>query len=369
MCTEITLNTSSDETAVCNLGSINLSRHITDQKALDLSQLQHTIKTAIRMLDNVIDLNFYPTIEAKNSNIRHRPIGLGLMGFQDALFQCDIAFASPEACEFADFSMEHISYYAIKASMELARERGTYSTFHGSKWDRGIFPYDTIDLLEQERGIAIEVSRTKRLDWEALKAEVKQHGMRNSNTMAIAPTATIATIAGCSPSIEPLYKNIYVKSNVSGEFTIVNRYLIEDLKRLRLWNQALLDQIKYYDGDLELISSIPDNLKLKYKTAFELDPEWLIEITATRGKWIDQSQSHNIFARGVSGKKLESIYMKGWRCGLKTHYYLRTLGATQIEKSTLDAKEFGFTQRRTYESKSPAQAACSLTDQSCESCQ
>jgi len=270
--------------------------------------------------------------------------------------------------------------------MELAREKGAYETFHQSKWDRGIFPFDTIELLEQERGMPVEVSRAQRLDWDRLKAEVKRHGMRNSNTMAIAPTATIATIAGCYPSIEPIYRNIYVKSNVSGEFTVVNKYLIKDLQALRLWNSTMLDQLKYYDGDLEQIASIPDTLKHKYRTAFELDPEWLIEITAVRGKWIDQSQSHNLFMRGVSGSKLEAVYKKAWRCGLKTTYYVRTLGATQIEKSTLDAKEFGFTQKRVYAPQAAATgqavtedavvdeivtmrgASCNL-DAGCESCQ
>jgi ribonucleoside-diphosphate reductase alpha chain len=370
LCTEITLNTSEEETAVCNLGSVNLGRHITTDGKLDLELLKRTVHTAIRMLDNVIDLNFYPTKEAKTSNLRHRPIGLGTMGFQDALFMMNIPFASLDAYEFADYSGEHIAYYAIEASMQLAQDRGAYETFPESKWDRGIFPLDTIDLLEKERGMPIEVSRKTRLDWDELKHKVKQHGMRNSNTMAVAPTATIATIAGCYPSIEPIFKNIYVKSNVSGEFTIVNRYLIEDLKQLRLWNQSMLDQLKYYDGDLDMISSIPDALKYKHKTAFELDPEWLIEITAVRGKWIDQSQSHNVFDKNTSGPKMSRIYERAWKCGLKTTYYYRTMGATQIEKSTLDAKEFGFTQKRTYDRKDTAATpqSCAL-DESCESCQ
>jgi len=370
LCTEITLNTSAEETAVCNLGSINLGKHITPEGRLDIEKLRATTKSAIRMLDNVIDLNFYPTVEAKNANMRHRPVGLGLMGFQDALYMQNISFASQAAYEFADMSMEHISYYAIEASMELAKERGAYESFHGSKWDRSIFPLDTIDLLEQERGMPISVSRTTRLDWKHLKAEVKKHGMRNSNTMAIAPTATIATIAGCYPSIEPIYRNIYVKANVSGEFTVVNKYLVEDLKKLRLWTQAMLDQIKYYDGDLNMISSIPDALRTKYKTAFELDPEWLIDITAVRGKWIDQSQSHNVFMKNATGAQLASVYTRAWNSGLKTTYYLRTLGATQIEKSTLNAKEFGFTQKRVYERKdAEAQPTVCQLDPGCESCQ
>lgn len=367
LCTEITLNTSATETAVCNLGSINLGNHINDDGELDLEMLQTTVTSAVRMLDNVIDLNFYPTQEAKESNTRHRPIGLGLMGFQDALFKKDIAFTDLAAYEFADVSMEYISYFAITASMNLARERGAYSSFAGSKWDRGIFPVDTIDLLEQERGIPVEVSRTTRLDWDSLKKDVKKYGMRNSNTMAIAPTATISTISGCYPSIEPIYRNIYVKANVSGEFTVINKYLVEDLKELRLWNSSMRDQLKYYDGDVSMISNVPDELKKKYLTAFQIDAEWLIEITAVRGKWIDQSQSHNVFLQGASGKKLEDVYMKSWKAGLKTTYYLRSLGATQIEKSTLNAQEFGFTQKRTYE-KLTESAACNL-DASCESCQ
>jgi len=366
LCTEITLNTSATETAVCNLGSINLSRHITNG-VLDEHRMQGTIKTAMRMLDNVIDLNFYPTIEAETSNKRHRPVGLGMMGFQDALFQQNISFASVQARDFADTMGEKFSYFAIQASMQLAQERGAYETFSGSKWDRGIFPLDTLNLLEKERGMPIKVSRTARLDWDSLKQQVRQHGMRNSNTMAVAPTATIATISGCYPSIEPLYKNIYTKANVSGEFTIINKYLIADLKQHNLWNKKMLDDIKYYDGDLANISLIPEELRYKYQTAFELNPEWLIEITAERGKWIDQSQSHNVFAQSVSGKTLHAIYMKAWQFGLKTTYYLRTLGATQIEKSTLDAKEYGYTQMREYKK---AGTACNIdVDPSCESCQ
>lgn len=367
LCTEITLNTSATETAVCNLGSINVGRHIVAGK-LDDAAMRDTIHAAVRMLDNVIDLNFYPTIEARDSNIRHRPIGLGMMGFQDALFMQGISFADEAAREFADRMGEKFSYYAIEASSELARERGAYGSFKGSKWDRGIFPLDTLDLLEKERGVPVEVSRTSTMDWVALKKKVKEQGMRNSNTMAMAPTATISTIAGCFPTIEPPYKNIYVKSNVSGEFTIVNKYLIVDLKERGLWNKEMLDQLKYYDGDLSRIPAIPAELKHKYKTAFELEAEWLIDITAARGKWIDQSQSHNVFLAGATGKKLDAVYMRGWKSGMKTFYYLRTLGATQIEKSTLDAKTYGFTQKRDYQPV--AKAACDLNaDPSCESCQ
>lgn len=364
LCTEITLNTSSTETAVCNLGSVNLKIHMNEGKLNDVT-LEQTVTTAVRMLDNVIDLNFYPTIEAKNSNLKHRPLGLGIMGFQDTLFKQNIAFSSSEAREFADRSMEKISYYAISASAKLAQERGAYASYKGSKWDRGIFPLDTIDILETERGVPVEVTRTSMLDWKKLKEFVALSGMRNSNVMAIAPTATISTIAGCYPCIEPIFKNIYVKSNVSGEFTIVNTYLVDDLKKLGLWNQSMLDELKYYDGDLERIARIPINIKNKYKTAFELDPEWLLQITAARGKWIDQSQSHNVFFKGTSGQKLNSIYMSAWKYGLKTLYYCRTLGATQVEKATLDAKTYGFTQKREYQ----ATAACKLDAESCESCQ
>lgn len=347
LCTEITLNTSADETAVCNLGSVNLERHIIDGK-LDSAMLATTIKLAVRMLDNVIDINFYPTIEAQNANLRHRPIGLGLMGFQDALYKLDIAFDDPRALEFADAMMEQVSYNAILASSELAKERGAYQSFKGSKWDRGIFPIDTLDLLEQERGMKIKVNRTARLDWTSVREHVKQFGMRNSNTMAIAPTATISNIAGCFPCIEPIYKNIYVKANMSGEFTVVNSYLIEDLKKFGLWSSDMLDQLKYYDGNVQMIEGIPQHIKDKYKEVFEIDPEWLVQLTAARAKWVDQSQSHNVFIKGTSGKQLSDTYFAGWQAGMKTFYYLRSLGATQIEKSTLDAKKFGYTQKREY---------------------
>ena len=366
LCTEIILNTSAKETAVCNLGSINLKMHVTHDNKVDYALLEETVSTAIRMLDNVIDLNFYPIPEASNSNLKHRPLGLGIMGFQDALFLLDTPFSSLHALEFADSVMEYISYYAIQASCQLAQEKGAYASFKGSKWDRGIFPLDTIDMLEAERGVPVEVSRTSRLDWAALKDLVAKHGMRNSNLMAVAPTATISTIAGCSPCIEPMFKNLYVKSNVSGEFTVVNSYLVEDLKKLGLWSRTMLDQIKYYDGDLEHISTIPATIKEKYKTAFELDPEWLVRITAARGKWIDQAQSHNIFMKAATGKKMESVYITAWRTGLKTTYYPRTLGATQVEKSTLDAKTYGFTQKREYKSMANA---CALENAECESCQ
>jgi ribonucleoside-diphosphate reductase alpha chain len=353
LCTEITLNTSVDETAVCNLGSINLGRHVRDGQ-LDAGLLAKTVKTAIRMLDNVVDINYYPTEEAKNSNLRHRPIGLGVMGFQDALYLLDLGFESDGALEFSDAMMELVSYHAIDGSCELARERGAYASFRGSKWDRGIFPFDTVDLLEQERGVPIDVSRKQRLDWQPLKAKVREHGMRNSNTMAIAPTATISNISGCYPCIEPIYKNIYVKANISGEFTVVNSYLIEDLKKVGLWNREMLEQIKYYDGSVQQIPNVPPEIKAKYKEAFEVDPVWALRLSAVRAKWIDQSQSHNVFMRGTSGKMLHDIYTMAWKMGLKTTYYLRTLAASQIEKSTLDAGKFGFTQKRDYEATTTA---------------
>ena len=393
LCTEITLNTSADETAVCNLGSVNLGKHI-NNGVLDELLLEKTVTTALRMLDNVIDINFYPTKEAKHANMRHRPVGLGVMGFQDALYKLNISFDSQKALEFADQTQEKIAYYAIFASSKLAQERGTYQTYKGSKWDRSIFPQDTIALVEQERGMSLDVKKGGILDWQPVRDQVKKYGMRNSNTMAIAPTATISNIAGCYPCIEPIYKNLYVKSNMSGEFTVVNHYLVDDLKKQNLWNTDLLEQLKYYDGSVQMIDCISDDLKHKYKEAFELEPEWLIAITVARGKWIDQAQAHNVFMKGVSGKKLSMLYLQGWKAGMKTFYYLRTMGATQIEKSTLDAKKFGFTQTREYtsiESKSVpsedttqvdstsnnndqelliANRSCSLsTDPECDVCQ
>ena len=388
LCTEITLNTSPEETSVCNLGSVNLPKHIIEGK-LDEEALAQTIKTAIRMLDNVIDLNYYPTVEAKNSNLRHRPIGLGIMGFQDALFMLDIGFESEEAVDFADSSMESISYYAIKASSELAAECGSYQSFKGSKWSRGIFPLDTLDLHEKERGVRIEVSRTARKDWDSLKKQVKEQGMRNSNVMAIAPTATISNIAGCYPCIEPIFKNLYVKSNISGEFTVVNSYLVTDLKRLGMWNQEMLEQLKYYDGNVQLIAGIPQKIKDKYKEAFEISSRAAILMTAYRGKWIDQSQSHNVFMNTTSGTEISETYLYAWAMGLKTTYYLRTMAASQIEKSTLDAGKYGFTQKRDHSSaaEKPQQAVmsesmlsqpalsqpeiklCKIEDPSCEACQ
>jgi ribonucleoside-diphosphate reductase alpha chain len=347
LCTEITLNTSAEETAVCNLGSVNLARHVTAE-GVDREKVERTVRIAMRMLDNVIDINFYPTPESRNSNLKHRPVGLGVMGFQDALYKMSLPFQSPEALQLADETMELISYNAILGSSELAAERGAYPTYKGSKWDRGLFPLDTVDLLEQERGVPVEVSRGSVLDWTPVRESVRKHGMRNSNTMAIAPTATISNISGCFPCIEPIYKNIYVKANISGEFTVVNQYLVSDLKELGLWDGEMLDRLKYCDGQVSLIDEIPDEIKVKYQEAFEIDPLWALEMTAARAKWIDQSQSHNVFVKGTSGKLLNDIYLRAWRLGLKTTYYLRSLAASQIEKSTLDASKYGYTQVREY---------------------
>jgi ribonucleoside-diphosphate reductase alpha chain len=375
LCTEITLNTSREETAVCNLGSINFAKCIQDKK-IDEQHLAQVVETGMRMLDNVIDINFYPTIEGQTSNSRHRPVGLGVMGLQDALFQMDISFDSPEALEVSDKLTEIVSYYAILNSSKLAQERGKYSSYAGSKWDRGIFPIDTIELLSKERGEEIPLLGKVTKDWTSVREHVAKYGMRNSNTMAIAPTATISNISGSYPCIEPIYKNIYAKANLSGEYAVLNDYLVEDLKKEGLWSQEMSEQIKYFDGSVQNIASIPSHLKKKYKTAFEIDSEWLVKITAARGKWVDQSQSHNVFMQGVSGKKMHDLYVAGWKLGLKTFYYLRSLGATQIEKSTLDAKKYGYTQMRTQKTEVDLQAdeeitlnSCSLIDTDCDSCQ
>ncbi len=377
LCTEITLNTSPEETAVCNLGSINVGRYVS-ANGIDHAALSRDITIAIRMLDNVVDINFYPTKEGKNSNVKHRPIGLGIMGFQNALFNRGINFIDPEALDFADELGEAVAYYAILASSKLAQERGAYQSFSGSKWDRGIFPVDTLDLLEKERAMKIEVNRTQRLNWTPVRESVKKYGMRNSNTMAVAPTATISNIAGCFPCIEPQFKNLYVKANMGGEFTVINNYLVEDLKKLGLWTDEMLNVIKYYDGNISQIDSIPQVLKNKYKEAFDIDQKWLIAITAARGKWIDQSQSHNIFFRGTSGKALGDLYFYAWNQGMKCTYYVRTEAASQIEKSTLDAKKFGFTQTREYSKIETTtvtvktKIACNINaidNQDCEVCQ
>jgi ribonucleoside-diphosphate reductase alpha chain len=378
LCTEITLNTSADETAVCNLGSVNISQHIRSGM-LDESMLENTVTVAIRMLDNVVDLNFYPTQESKNANMLHRPIGLGIMGLQDALYRLDVNFESPDAQEFTDRAQEMISYYAIMTSSKLAKEKGAYPTYKGSKWDRGILPIDSLALLEEERGLSTELNMKERCDWGAARAHIQAFGMRNSNCMAIAPTATIANIAGCFPSVEPIYKNIYVKSNFSGEFTIINSYLVSDLKELGLWTEEMGEKLKYYDGSLQSIREIPERLKAKYKEVFEIDPKILIDHAAHRGKWIDQSQSINIFTTSTSGKFISDIYQYAWRKGLKTTYYLRTLAASAVEKSTLDANKNYDSMPATAEAITaaageslPATAvvnACLLDDPTCEACQ
>jgi ribonucleoside-diphosphate reductase alpha chain len=345
LCTEITLNTSKDETAVCNLGWVNFARHVTNGQ-FDRERVKQTVTIGMRMLDNVIDINFYPTKEARTSNMRHRPVGLGVGGFQDALYQLDIDFASERCVQFADTSMELISYYAILASVALAKERGAYESFKGSKWDRGLMPIDTIKMLEDERGEAIEVSRDSTLDWSVVRTAIKQFGMRNSNCMAVAPTASTSNIVSAVPSIEPIYKNIYVESNISGDFTVVNPYLVEDLKRIGMWNDAVLNELKYNDGSVAPIAGIPETIKNKYKEVFEVDMRWLVRAAAYRGKWIDQSQSLNIFFRGTSGKELSEIYLYAWKMGLKTTYYLRTLAATQVEKSTVSTQQYGSTHKR-----------------------
>ena len=344
LCTEILLNTSADETAVCNLGSVNLVRHV-GPNGLDLSLIEKTVKTAVRMLDNVIDINFYPTAEAKNANLRHRPIGLGIMGFQDALFAQRISYASREAVAFADESVEAISYYAILASTELAAERGSYGSYKGSKWDRGLLPIDTLKILADERGGDLDVDTASKLDWKVVRDAVKKHGVRNSNTMAIAPTATISNITGVSQSIEPAYKHLYAKSNLSGEFIVHNTFLVDELKKLDMWDEDMIDDLKYFDGSIQEIERIPEDLKKVYLTAFEIEPEWLIECGSRRQKWIDMGQSLNLYIAEPSGKKLHDMYLSAWRKGLKTTYYLRSLGATQIEKSTTDINKRGLQPR------------------------
>ncbi|MBU1292734.1 ribonucleoside-diphosphate reductase subunit alpha [Patescibacteria group bacterium] len=350
LCTEITLNTSDDETAVCTLGSLNFAKFVTPDEngtlRFDHELVGKVTRVAIRMLDNVIDLNFYPTVDSYNGNTRHRPVGLGVRGYHDALYMLNIQFDSTEALAFADESMEVVAYYAILGSSELAKERGTYSSYKGSKWDRGLFPQDTVDLLEKERGEEIKVKRGGKLDWTPVREHVKEHGMRNSNTMAIAPTASTANLVGCIPCVEPIYKNIYVKSNKEGEFVVVNKYLVEDLKKAGLWSPGMLNRIKYADGSIQDIDEVPLALKEKYKEVFEIDGKWLVEAAARRGKWIDQSQSLNIFYNGTSGRDLSDIYFLAWQMGLKTTYYLRTLGASQVEKATVSTSEYGSTHNR-----------------------
>ncbi|MEY3914241.1 MAG: Ribonucleoside-diphosphate reductase 1 subunit alpha, partial [Pseudomonadota bacterium] len=340
LCTEITLNTSDTETAVCNLGSVNLLQHLKDGpngKEIDHDKLKRTISTAMRMLDNVIDINYYAVKKARDSNLRHRPVGLGVMSFQDSLYALRIPYASKEAVEFADRSMEAICYYAYWASTELARERGKYSSYKGSLWDQGILPPDTLDLLARERGGYVEVDRSSTLDWDALRRKIAQDGMRNSNCVAIAPTATISNIIGVDASIEPCFGNLSVKSNLSGEFTIINAYLVRDLKRLGLWDDVMVMDLKHFDGSLRPIDRVPQDIKALYATAFEVETVWLVEAAARRQKWIDQAQSLNIYMSGASGKKLDETYKLAWLRGLKTTYYLRTISATHAEKSTVQA--------------------------------
>ncbi len=339
LCTEITLNTSNDETAVCNLGSVILETHLRPDGSLDLEKLRETIRIAVRALDNVIDINFYPTVAAKTSNLRHRPIGLGVMGLAHALYLKGIPFASQPAVEFNDEAMEAIAYYAYEASADLAAERGTYSTYQGSKWSRGLLPQDTIDLLAEERGVPVDVPRGGKMDWAPVRAKIELHGMRNSNVLAIAPTATISNITATSPCIEPLYKNIYVKSNLSGEFTVLNPFLVKDLKQRGLWDQQMIDDLKYFDGELKDIDRVPEDLKQRYLTAFGIDPKWVVDAAARRQKWIDQSQSVNLWLATPDMKSMSHMYRHAWRSGLKTTYYLRSLGASSIEKASVQVKK------------------------------
>ena len=361
LCTEITLNTSQEEIAVCNLGSVNLPAHIKNG-VLDKKKLKRTVNTAVRMLDNVIDINYYSVPQARNSNLKHRPVGLGLMGFQDALYALDIDYTSAAAVEFADTSMELISYYAIEASCDLAKERGRYSSYEGSLWSKGILPIDSINLLQQARGQYLEQDRSQTLDWEALRVRVRTEGIRNSNLMAIAPTATISNICGVSQSIEPTYQNLYVKSNLSGEFTVINPYLVDDLKKLKLWDEVMVNDLKYFNGSVQPISRIPEKLKARYATAFEIDPTWLVESASRRQKWLDQAQSLNIYMAKPSGKKLDDLYQLAWLRGLKTTYYLRSLGASNAEKSTVTDGALNAV-------KLDEPQTCSILDPDCEACQ
>ncbi len=375
LCTEITLNTSADETAVCNLGSIVLDTHINKDGSLDLVKLRETVRVAVRALDNVIDINFYPTEAAKNANNRHRPVGLGVMGLQNALFLRNTSFASEAAVEFNDEFMEAIAYFAYEASSDLAAERGSYSTFEGSKWQRGILPPDTIDMLEEERGESIDVPRGGRMDWNSLREKIQRQGMRNSNVLAIAPTATISNIMGSTPCIEPTFKNLFVKGNLSGDFIVLNTYLVRDLKALGLWGEEMAERLKYYDGELADIDEIPDDLKEKYTTAFSIEHEWFIEAAARRQKWIDQSQSVNLFLATPDLKTLSHLYRAAWHKGLKTTYYLRTLQASNIEKATTkvnkEVRIFATDHTREYSEVEKEQCSIEalLNGGECEACQ
>ncbi|MDA9131164.1 ribonucleoside-diphosphate reductase subunit alpha [Gammaproteobacteria bacterium] len=378
LCTEITLNTSADEIAVCNLGSVNLPQHMKDG-VLDQEKVKRTVTTALRMLDNVIDINYYSVDTAKNSNLKHRPVGMGIMGFQDALYIQDTPYCSDAAIEFADRSMEVISYHAIAASSDLAKERGTYPSYDGSLWSQGIFPKDSIDILEKNRGSEfLKVDRSETLDWEQLRAKVKKDGMRNSNVMAIAPTATISNITGVTQSIEPTYQNLYVKSNLSGEFTIVNPYLVRKLKALNLWDDVMINDLKYFEGSLTEISRIPDDIKTLFSTAFEVEPQYIVEAASRRQKWIDQAQSLNLYIGNANGKKLDLTYRMAWYSGLKTTYYLRSIAATTTEKSTIHQGTLNAVSSQAetapevpHELGAPAPVpeACSLDDPDCEACQ
>ena len=373
LCTEITLNTNHEEIAVCNLGSVNLVAHITD-KGLDFVKVKKTIRTAMRMLDNVIDINYYAVDKAERSNARHRPVGLGIMGFQDCLQKMRVPYASAEAVEFADQSMEMVAYAAYWASTELAEERGRYESFKGSLWDRGILPQDTLDLLASERGGYVEVDRSSALDWGSLRERIRSFGMRNSNCLAIAPTATIANIVGVSASIEPTYQNLYVKSNLSGEFTVVNEYLVSDLKKAGMWDEVMIADLKYFDGNLARVDRAPAELRRLYATAFEVEPKWLVEAASRRQKWIDQAQSLNIYMAGASGKKLDETYKLAWLRGLKTTYYLRAMGATHAEKSTsragaLNAVPSGGAMTESASTVEAEPKFCSIDDPECEACQ
>ncbi|MEW7138711.1 ribonucleoside-diphosphate reductase subunit alpha [Acinetobacter baumannii] len=392
LCTEITLNTNQDEIAVCNLGSINLVQHVKGG-VLDREKLARTVKTAVRMLDNVIDINYYAVPQAKNSNLKHRPVGMGIMGFQDALYEMGMAYGSDEAVNYADESMEVISYYAIQTSSDLAVERGAYSTFKGSLWDQGILPIDSLEIVAKSRPERMfEVDRTQRLDWDSLRAKVQKDGMRNSNVMAIAPTATISNICGVSQSIEPTFQNLYVKSNLSGEFTVINPYLVRALKERGLWDTVMVNDLKHFEGSVQKIARIPEELKAIFATAFEVEPRWIVDAASRRQKWIDQAQSLNLYISGANGKKLDITYKMAWLRGLKTTYYLRALGATSAEKSTINTgalnavkpatveaapaaapvveakkpeavEEDGFTQA------APVPMACSIDNPDCEACQ
>ena len=386
LCTEITLNTSREEIAVCNLGSVNLAQHVEDGR-LNTKKLKKTVRTAVRMLDNVIDINYYAVPQARKSNMRHRPVGLGIMGFQDALYKLGVSYASDEAVRFADESMEALSYFAIEASSRLAKERGSYASFEGSLWSRGVLPIDSLKRLAEERGSPdyFDVDLSSRLDWDKLRTKVCANGMRNSNVMAIAPTATIANIVGVSQSIEPTYQNLYVKSNLSGEFTVVNPYMVHDLKRLGLWDKVMVNDLKYYDGSVLPIDRVPPDLKHRYATAFEVEPRWLVDAASRRQKWIDQAQSLNLYVANASGKKLDITYRMAWKRGLKTTYYLRALGATSAEKSTVDKVGGGSkglnavavgpqaapapVSPPTLGAPAEVPAACSIDDPDCEACQ